>query len=87
MNKKTVALTEEQFEEIITAMKKGGPHFRANERIATALVMEANLGIRISDILQLRLQDTKKDGNRYRLDITEKKTGKSRTFTVPFPIH
>lgn len=87
MNKKTVALTQEQFKEIITTMKEGSAFFRPNERIATALVLEANLGLRISDILQLRLQDIKKDGDRYHLAITEKKTGKPRTFTVPFAIY
>lgn len=87
MNKKTVTLTQEQFKEIITVMKEGSSCFRPNERIATALVIEANLGIRISDILKLRLQDIVKDGDRYHLNITEKKTGKLRTFTVPFPVY
>lgn len=87
MNKKTVALTQEQFKEIINTMKEGSAYFRPNERIATALVLEANLGIRISDVLQLRLQDIVKDGNRYHLNITEKKTGKQRSFSVPFPIY
>lgn len=87
MNKKTVALTQEQFKEIINTMKEGSAYFRPNERIATALVLEANLGIRISDILQLKLKDIVKDGDRYHLNIKEKKTGKSRTFTVPFPVY
>lgn len=84
MNKKTKALTTEEYAEIILTMKKGFSGFRPNERIATALVLEGNLGLRISDILKLRLCDIVKDGNRYRLDIVEKKTGKSRFFTVPF---
>ncbi len=52
-------------------MKKGGSGFRANERIATALVLEGNLGLRISDIVRLRLSDIVMDGNRYHLAITE----------------
>ena len=83
MNKKTTALTREQYREIITAMKQGGVGFRPNERIATALVLEGNLGIRISDIVRLRLCDIVNDGGRYRLAITEQKTGKQRVFTVP----
>ena len=55
MNKKTTALTTEQYIEIITTMKEGFCGCRPNERIATALVLEANLGLRISDILRLRL--------------------------------
>lgn len=86
-NKKALALTREQYETLISAMKKGGKTFRANERIAAALVLEANLGLRIGDILSLRLKDIVMDGPRYRLDIKEEKTGKSRTFTVPQPIY
>ena len=84
---KTVALTAEQYQEIITTMKQGFTSFRPKENIATALVLEANLGLRISDILQLRLCDIIKDGGRYRLDIVEQKTGKPRTFTVPVVLY
>lgn len=87
MNKKTVALTTDQYKEIIKTMKQGFSGFRPNERIATALMLEANLGIRISDVLKLRLADIIRDGERYRLSITEQKTGKSRVFTVPFSLY
>ena len=86
MNKKTSALTTEQYKEIITTMREGFCGCRPNERIATALVLEGNLGIRISDILKLRLCDIVRDGDRYRLAITEQKTGKQRVFTVPLVI-
>lgn len=86
MNKKTIALTTTQYKEIITTMKEGFCGCRPNERIATALVLEGNLGLRISDILRLRLCDIVLDGDRYRLQITEQKTGKSRIFTVPLVI-
>jgi len=87
MNKRTTALTTEQYREIITTMKEGGTGFRPNERIATALVREGNLGIRISDIVKLHLSDIVNDGGRYRLAITEQKTGKQRVFTVPLVIY
>ncbi len=86
MNKKTKALTTEQYKEIIQTMREGVCGCRPNERVATALVLEANLGLRISDILKLKLSDIQKDGNRYRLCIIEKKTGKHREFTVPLVI-
>ena len=54
MNIKTKALTTEQYKEIITTMKNGFCGCRPNERIATALVLEGNLGLRVSDILRLR---------------------------------
>ena len=86
MNKKTIALTTEQYQEIIKTMKEGGLGFRSNEKVATALVLEGNLGLRISDIVNLRLKDIVKDGDRRRLEIKEQKTGKKREFTVPLII-
>ena len=57
MNKRTVALTDKQYTSIITAIKGGfsygGRTYQPNDRIAAALTLEANLGMRISDILQL----------------------------------
>ena len=55
MNKKTLALTKEQYTEIINTMRTGFLDHRQNDKIATALVLEANLGLRVSDIVQLRL--------------------------------
>lgn len=68
-------------------MKKGFTGSRPNEPIATALMLEANLGLRISDVLRLRLSDIIKDGERNRLAIIEQKTGKARTFTVPLALY
>lgn len=86
MNKKTVALTFDQYQNIINTIKNGfcyaGRDYQPNERIATALMLEANLGLRIGDVLHLHACDIVKDGNRYRLDISEEKTEKSRYFTV-----
>lgn len=92
MNKKTRAVTEEQYKEIISTIRSGfvcsdGRVVKPNHRIATALSLEANLGLRISDILQLNLSAIIRDGNRYRLDIVEKKTKKKREFTVPADIY
>ncbi|HEY5525759.1 MAG TPA: tyrosine-type recombinase/integrase [Clostridium sp.] len=90
-NKRTVALATPEYNLIIDTMRNGftfkGKMFRSNNRIATVLVLECNLGLRIGDILGLHLNDIIKDGNRYRLDITEDKTGKARTFTVPMEIY
>ena len=86
VNKRTVALTTDQYKSIISTIKKGFLNHRPNERIATALMLEANLGLRISDILKLHLSDIIKDGGRYRLAIVEQKTGKARNFTVPLAL-
>ena len=49
--------------------------------------VEGNLGLRISDILTLRQCDIVRDGDRYRLEVVEQKTGKRRVFTVPMVIY
>lgn len=87
MNKQTIVLTTEQYNNIISTMRNGTALFRPNNRIATALVLEGNLGLRIGDILQLRPCDIISDGGRYRLAIKEQKTGKKRFFTVPLIIY
>ena len=82
MNKKTLTLTVEQYHDIIDTMKIGFSGCRPNNDMAMALVVEANIGLRISDILKLKLSDIVKDGDRYRLNIREQKTKKERFFTV-----
>ncbi len=86
-NKTTAALTKEQFTELIEMIQQGFVGSLPNRRIATALVLEANLGLRISDILNLHLNDIIHDGERYRLNIKEIKTGKVRSFTVPNEVY
>jgi len=82
MNKKTLTLTVEQYHDIIDTMKTGFSGCRPNKDMAMALIVEANIGLRISDILKLKLSDIVKDGDRYRLNIREQKTKKERFFTV-----
>lgn len=87
MNKRTKALEKEQYELIISSIRKGfmhnGSEFKPNNRLASALVVQANLGVRISDILKLTLSDIVYESGRYRLDIVEQKTGKVRDFPIP----
>ena len=82
-----VTLTSEQYHSIISAMQTGGEGFRANPRCAAALMVEANLGMRIGDVLRLRLSDIVRDGGRYRLNVVEEKTGKARRFSVPAEVY
>lgn len=90
-NIKTRALTTEQYKLIIETLRsgfvEGDKVVRVNNRIATALVIQGNLGLRIGDVLGLSLNNIIKDGDRYRLDIVEDKTDKTRTFTVPGEIY
>ena len=91
MNKKTRAIDEETYKKIIATIRYGfsmnGVCYKPNDRIATILVLEYNLGLRVGDILQLKVDSFVKDSSRYRLDIYEQKTGKYRNFTVPVEIY
>ena len=91
MNKRTRAIDEETYKLIISTIQKGfayqGGMHKPNERIATVLQLEYNLGLRVCDILNLTMNSFVKDGGRYRLDIHEQKTGKYRNFTVPVAIY
>lgn len=82
-----LALTNEQYTTLISTIQNGTSAFRANPRVAAVLTAEANLGMRVGDILRLRLADIVRDGGRLRLNVTEEKTGKKRTFSVPEAIY
>lgn len=95
MNKKTLALSAEDYREIITTIQSGFTYeqdgkqkkFRSNIQLATILQLEANTGMRIGDILNMTMASIVKDGERRRLDIVEQKTGKKRTFTIPKEVY
>lgn len=91
MNKKCLALTEEEYKTSISLLRNGfmldGVSIRPNPRIATVCVMQACLGLRLGDVLNLKMDSFIKDGNRWRLDICEQKTKKLRTFTVPLEVY
>ena len=86
MNKKTRALSKEEYEKIIETIQYGfiynGIKVQPNPRIATAFVVQANTGLRIGDLLNLRLKDIVKESGRYHFNIKEEKTKKPRTFTI-----
>lgn len=87
----TKTLTQEQFSEILETVKSGYSHngkdHKPNNKLAVILTLQANLGMRIGDILHLRLSHIIKDGNHYRLDVTEEKTGKKRAYIVPEEVY
>lgn len=91
MNKMCVALSQEQYEKSIELLRNGfmlqGVLVKPNERIATIEVLQATLGLRLGDILRLKLSSFIHDGDRWRLDIKEEKTKKMRTFTVPNEVY
>ena len=91
MNKKTVACTDDEYVRCVELLRNGfcldGHLVKPNERIATVVILEATIGLRIGDILNLRLSSFIRDGGRWRLDIVEQKTKKTRTFIVPVQVY
>lgn len=91
-NKRTRPLSSEEFYILIDTIKSGfttkeGVKIQPNPQIAMVAVIQANLGLRVSDAIALRLTDIVREGNLYRLNITEKKTGKKREFPIPNEIY
>ena len=86
----TRALTASEYENLVKTIRIGyeynGVKHRPNDQIATILVLEANLGCRIGDIMNMTTESIIDDGGIWKLNITEQKTGKKRNFIVPKPI-
>lgn len=87
----TRAITKDEFKQVIETIRSGftydGITHRPNNQIAEVLILQSNLGMRIGDILHMSLSDIIKDGNYYKLDVTEQKTGKRRAYIVPDAIY
>ena len=87
----TKSLDEKSYKEMIEIIREGytdydGVNHRPNKQLATILILEANLGCRIGDILNLTTDSIIDDGGIYKLNIIEQKTGKKRHFIVPKPV-
>lgn len=76
------AITEEEYHELIETMRRGGVGFKASDRNATAFVMQANLGLRIGDVLNLTPNSFVRTSDGWKLAVVEEKTGKVRDFRV-----
>lgn len=86
MNKKTRALTKEEYEKVVETIEYGfvkdGCRVKSNRQIGAICVTIANTGLRIGDVLRLRLKDIIREGGRYYFNFTEQKTGKHRSFIL-----
>lgn len=81
-------IEDQDYKRLIATIRNGyidreGVKHRPNVQIATILVLEANLGCRIGDIMSLETDSIVWDGGVWKLDIIEEKTGKHRSFIVP----
>ena len=87
----TVVTTDQEYKDVIRCLREGyitadGHKHKPNNQVATILVLECNLGCRLSDIVALRTDSIKPENDIYKLDIVEQKTKKKRTFIVPTEI-
>lgn len=81
-NKKTRPISIEEYKTIMECIANGFEYeengkqkvFRSNKQLYIALALESNLGLRISDIKRLTLNNFKSG----KLEITEQKTGKQQ---------
>lgn len=80
-------LEYDEYMTIITLCQKGFTYkdeygvkhiFRPNKQLAMAFILQANLGLRISDVLKLKPSTFKND----KLEVIEKKTGKLQYRTI-----
>lgn len=87
-NKKTRAVTHEELEKIVTAIREGfitadGRHVRKNPRVAAVIIVMANTGVRVGDAVRLKLKDFTYENGKYKFDnFVEQKTGKVRNFNI-----
>lgn len=86
----TVMADNQQITDIINALRSGYTHngitHRSNYQVATIMLLQANLGCRIGDIVNLTMENIVYDGEAWRLDMEEEKTGKKRRFVIPSPV-
>ena len=82
----TRSLTKSEAKDVIETIRNGYLNHKPNPQVACILVLESNLGCRIGDITKLRTDSFVKDGDTWKINITEEKTGKKRTFIVAPPV-
>lgn len=89
MNRKTSCITDEQFDNIINLLNNGSEYgvIRPNKEIALILTVTGNCGLRIGDCLNLKMSSFIKEGDEYKYNIKEDKTGKLRSFIIPKEIY
>ena len=87
----TRACSDAELKDIIKLIRSGyidneGIPHKPNNQVADILVLEANLGCRIGDIIALRKDSFVCDNGIWKINIIEEKTDKKRTFIVPKPV-
>lgn len=89
MNRKTSCITDKQFDTIIDILENGSEYgvIKPNKEIALILTVTGNCGLRIGDCLNLKMGSFIKEGDDFKYNIKEDKTGKARSFVIPREIY
>ena len=89
MNKKTSCITDEQFNKIVNLIHDGSGDgkIKKSKEIALILTITGNSALRIGDCTKLKLNSFIKEGENYKYNIIEEKTGKRRTCIIPNEIY
>lgn len=86
----TTLISDQDIQNIIFYLRNGyeynGVKHRSNYKVATIMLLQANLGCRIGDIVHITVENIVFDGEAWRMDMEEEKTGKKRRFIIPTPI-
>ena len=80
-------ITSDEHVEIMKTMSETHIGIRPNPEIVHILTIECSTGLRLSDILSMKLSDFYLTDSGYRLKIRQQKTGKERNVPIPLALH
>jgi len=83
----SIPITEEQHIEIMRAMNENTVFYKRNPQVIAILISESSIGLRLGDVLSMKLNQIHTSEKGYRLKIKEKKTGKERDVPMPSELY
>ena len=83
----SIPLTEKQHIEIMKAMNETTVFYKRNPQVIAILITESSTGLRLGDVLSIKLSLIRASEKGYRLKIKEKKTGKERDVPIPAELY
>ena len=83
----SIPITEEQHIEIMRAMNENTVFYKRNPQVIAILITESSTGLRLGDVLSMKLSQIHTSEKGYSLKIKEKKTGKERDVPMPSELY
>ena len=91
MNRRSRVLDQSEYEKVIQAIKYGfvleGHTVRPSPRLSAICICQANTGLRVGDVLNLKLSSFTMQNGRYYIDVQEQKTRKKRFFPIATEVY